>query len=57
MEDCQTPTSKKSNIEICDIYDIYGNRTGKLSFAGNHCQMDSLSWLSMYGLSTAKMKF
>lgn len=57
MEDCQTPTSKKSNIEICDIYDIYGNRTGKTFIRGNHCQMDSLSWLSMYGLSTAKMKF
>ena len=34
MEDCQTPTSKKSNIEICDIYDIYGNRTGKTFIRG-----------------------
>lgn len=37
MEDHQnsdTQTHQKSNIEICDIYDIYGNRTGKTFIRG-----------------------
>lgn len=57
MEDCQTQRQKSRTLRFAISMTSMETALEKLSFAGNHCQMDSLSWLSMYGLSTAKMKF